>query len=66
MGEVAVHHVFAYVDPGTGSMLIQVALAAIVAVPVIVRRQIASVWNSVFRRSREKVAPPPEPDDAPN
>ena len=33
------HHL-AYIDVGTGSMLIQVAIAAIVAIPLILRTQI--------------------------
>jgi hypothetical protein len=67
-GEIVVPHVLAYVDPGSGSLLIQAAIATMVAIPFIVRRQIASVWNSVFRRSRDGDADPKAdaPADAPH
>lgn len=41
------HHVFAYLDPGTGSLLIQGAIAAVIAVPVIFRNKISQMIRSV-------------------
>lgn len=40
-------HVFAYLDAGTGSLLIQGAIAAIIAVPVIFRNKISQVLRAV-------------------
>jgi hypothetical protein len=45
----------AYIDPGSGSLVIQAAIAAIVAVPVFFRHQIARAVAAV--RGRE-VNPP--------
>ncbi len=33
--------IFAYIDPGSGSLLIQAAIAGLVAIPVFFRHQIA-------------------------
>jgi hypothetical protein len=35
------HLVFAYIDPGSGSLLIQAVIAALVAAPFVLRQQIA-------------------------
>jgi hypothetical protein len=40
-------HLWAYIDAGSGSMLIQVLLAGILAVPFFFRRTIADVWHRV-------------------
>jgi hypothetical protein len=40
-------HLWAYIDPGSGSMLLQVILAGILAVPFFFRRTIADVWHRV-------------------
>ena len=37
----------AYIDPGSGSMLLQVILAGLLAVPFFFRRTIADVWHRV-------------------
>jgi hypothetical protein len=50
MGEVAVHHVFAYLDPGSGSMLIQVIIAGSIAIPVLFINYIKRGWRSLQRR----------------
>ena len=39
--------VFAYIDPGSGSLIIQAVIAGIVAIPVIFRRQLARIVHSV-------------------
>lgn len=38
---------FAYIDPGSGSMLLQVILAGVLAVPFFFRRVIADAWHKV-------------------
>lgn len=38
---------FAYIDPGSGSMLLQVILAGVLAVPFFFRRVIADTWHKV-------------------
>lgn len=40
-------HVWAYIDPGSGSMLLQVLLAGILAVPFFFRRTISDVWHRI-------------------
>lgn len=38
---------FAYIDPGSGSMLLQVILAGVLAVPFFLRRTIAEAWHRI-------------------
>jgi hypothetical protein len=56
----------AYIDPGSGSLLIQGAIASIVAVSVFFRHQIARLIPALRRRSSD--TPPTSPskpvDDA--
>lgn len=52
----------AYIDPGSGSLIIQAAIAAVVAIPVFFRNQIGRLLAGV--RGREATNPPsPSPDD---
>jgi hypothetical protein len=44
---------FAYIDPGAGSMVIQAVLAGLLAVPFLLRSQIARLVRSI-RRPREQ------------
>jgi hypothetical protein len=37
----------AYIDPGSGSMLLQVVLAGILAVPFFFRRAISDTWHKI-------------------
>ncbi len=37
----------AYIDPGSGSMLIQVILAGVLAVPFFFRRTIGDLWHRI-------------------
>ncbi len=37
----------AYIDPGSGSMLLQVILAGVLAVPFFFRRVITDAWRKV-------------------
>ena len=41
----------AYIDPGTGSLIIQTAIAAAIAVPLFFRHQIGRFLSVVRRRS---------------
>lgn len=49
----------AYIDPGSGSMLIQVVIAGILAVPFFFRRTIGDGW----RRIRGNGHKDPTPDE---
>jgi hypothetical protein len=53
----------AYIDPGSGSMLLQVILAGLLAVPFFFRRTVADVWHRV-RRSGDDVADARKPDES--
>lgn len=37
----------AYIDPGSGSMLLQVLLAGVLAVPFFFRRAIGGAWSRI-------------------
>ncbi len=43
----------AYIDPGTGSLIIQTAIAAAIAVPLFFRHQIGRFLSVVRRRGDE-------------
>ena len=52
---VLVRKAYAYIDPGTGSMIVQAVIAAIAAVSVsigVFRRQVASFFGRLFRREK--------------
>ena len=40
-------HILAYIDPGSGSLIIQVAIATLVAIPIFFRAQIARIVNRI-------------------
>jgi hypothetical protein len=46
----------AYIDPGSGSLIIQVAIATLVAIPIFFRTQLTRVVNRV--RGRTEVQAP--------
>jgi hypothetical protein len=46
----------AYIDPGSGSMLLQVILAGVLAVPFFFRRAIGDAWHRL-RGDRATVEP---------
>jgi hypothetical protein len=50
----------AYIDPGSGSLVIQVLIASIVAVPFLLRQQIGRAVR-FLRRDRRRGAVDPEP-----
>jgi hypothetical protein len=37
----------AYIDPGSGSMLLQVVLAGLLAVPFFFRRTVSDIWHRI-------------------
>ena len=43
----------AYIDPGSGSMLLQVILAGALAIPFFFRRVIGDAWHRVRGGSKE-------------
>ena len=51
----------AYIDPGSGSLIIQAAIAAVIAIPIFFRSQIARAMRAL-RRSEE--SEPTSEDDA--
>jgi hypothetical protein len=50
----------AYIDPGSGSLIIQAAIAAVIAIPVVLRSQIARMFRALRRSNDER----PGGDDA--
>ena len=54
--------ILAYIDPGSGSLIIQVLIASLIAIPVFFRNQIARLTG--FRRRRDEKPTPP--DDQPD
>lgn len=54
-------HLLAYIDPGSGSLIIQAVIATIVAVPFFFRQQIGRLVRTVRRGdvgSRSDASPP--------
>lgn len=49
------HDLLAYIDPGSGSLIIQVVIATLVAIPLFFRTQIARVIHAV--RGQKEVEP---------
>jgi len=41
------HHLLAYIDPGSGSLIIQAVIATLVAIPIFFRTQIGRLLASV-------------------
>ena len=42
--------ILAYIDPGSGTLILQVILASVLAVPFLFRRAIGDVWRRVRGR----------------
>lgn len=53
----------AYIDPGTGSLIVQVLIATLIAIPVFFRSQIARVMN-LAKGGRKDPAPVDDVVDA--
>ena len=41
--------VLAYIDPGSGSLIIQVVIASIIAIPVLFRAKVAQITRAIRR-----------------
>ena len=50
-------HLIAYIDPGSGSLIIQVVIATLVAIPIFFRAQIARIVTPLPRAPQEVQAP---------
>jgi hypothetical protein len=48
-------HILAYIDPGSGSLLLQAILAGLLSIPFFFRRTIGGFINRVRGRSDERV-----------
>jgi hypothetical protein len=57
------HPVWAYIDPGSGSLLIQALIAGLVAAPFVLRQQIARVMRRVRGEPEVVVASAPTDTD---
>ncbi len=53
--------ILAYIDPGSGSLVIQALIAGLVAVPIFFRRHIARIVRTV--RGQTEAAPEPAAQD---
>lgn len=57
----------AYIDPGSGSLIVQAVIAGLVAIPVFFRHQIARVVRTVRGKEETPAEPVSGPqDDAAN
>jgi hypothetical protein len=54
-------HLLAYIDPGSGSLIIQAVIATAIAVPIFFRQQIARIARTV--RGDRPSQPPTTPTD---
>jgi ABC-type branched-subunit amino acid transport system permease subunit len=52
---MTIEFAIAYIDPGSGSLFIQVLIATILAVPYFLRTQIGRAWRAI-RRPKEEAA----------
>lgn len=52
--------IFAYIDPGAGSMLIQAILAALLAIPFFFRTQASRLLDRLRRGGSEEYEDPPK------
>ena len=58
-------HLLAYIDPGSGSLIIQAVIATAIAVPIFFRQQIARVARTLRgdRSAARSGQPPTTPTD---
>ena len=56
--------VFAYIDPGSGSLIIQALIAGLVAIPIFFRQQIARAIRAVRGTGDTAATPASGQDDA--
>ncbi|HEY7738962.1 MAG TPA: hypothetical protein VIC63_08075 [Candidatus Limnocylindria bacterium] len=62
------HPPLAYIDPGTGSLILQAILAALLAIPFVFRRTIGGFWHRLRGDAQTEDVVPSEatPPDGPN
>ena len=53
---ISLDFALAYIDPGSGSLLIQVIIATVLAVPYFLRTQIGRAWALVRGRGKSSEA----------
>jgi hypothetical protein len=58
-------HIFAYIDPGSGSLLLQAILAAIISVPFFFRRTIGGALSRLRGVTRQQEAAKPDGSEPP-
>jgi hypothetical protein len=51
------NNAYAYIDPGSGSLLLQVIIAGLISAGVAVKMFWRNIRNALFRRSSEKIDP---------
>jgi hypothetical protein len=56
-------NLFAYIDPGSGSLLLQALLAGLLAVPFFFRRTIGGFVSRIRGEKPESADPPTPPRD---
>ncbi len=49
-------HLLAYIDPGSGSLIIQAAIAAVIAIPIFFRTQIARIVQTFRGPKKDETA----------
>ncbi len=49
-------HLLAYIDPGSGSLIIQAAIAAVIAIPIFFRTQIARIVHTFRGPKKDETA----------
>jgi hypothetical protein len=60
------HHVFAYLDPGSASIVFQALIAGVIAVPVIFRNRISAMVRAIRGQGTPETKEPaaePAPGD---
>jgi hypothetical protein len=55
--------IFAYIDPGSGSLVVQALIAGLVAVPIFFRHQITRFMRTIRRDDEATTSVPSGPDD---
>ena len=55
--------IFAYIDPGSGSLVVQALIAGLVAVPIFFRHQITRFMRTIRRDDEAPPSVPSGPDD---
>jgi len=60
------HHLLAYIDPGSGSLIIQAVIATVVAVPFFFRQQIGRFVRAVRRTDTTEATETSKGQDTPS